>query len=168
MVGLPNPWVILGAVLAVLAMTTSAFFYGRGVGVDATEVVWQAREAKINAASAEAIKAAQDRVITAERASAARGAETSAEYQRKLKEKDREKATALAIARGLRIGTTGAQACGNAVPPVGPGTTGRDGETSSELSRDAAEFFIGEANRADKIVEQLNACQAIVAGDRMK
>lgn len=35
-----------------------------------------------------------------------------------------------------------------------------DGIERAELSDDAASFFIGEANRADKIVLQLTACQA--------
>jgi len=88
--------------------------------------------------------------------------------QTKLKEQENAYTRAIGVARlgGLRIGTVGTPACADPVPATSAGTTGRDGETRAELSPDAAEFLIGEASRADKIVEQLNACQAVLVQDR--
>lgn len=166
MFGLLNPWVILGILVASITALGGTYFYGVGVGKDKVEVVWQAREAKTNAATAVAVQAAGAKTLAAERASAEAVASVSAGYQAKLKEKDREKATALAIAGGLRIGTARPAARGNAVSPTDSGPVGRDGEASAELSRDSAEFLIGEASRADKVVEQLTACQAIIKSDR--
>lgn len=166
MFGLPSPWIILGTVLTALALATGTFFYGRSVGIDKVESVWQAREAKINAEMAIAIQAAGAKTLAVERASAERIAAVSTTYQRKLKEKDREKATALAIAGGLRIGTTGPSSCGDTVSSTGSSPSGRDGETRSRLSQHSAEFLVGEASRADKVVEQLSACQTIIEKDR--
>jgi prophage endopeptidase len=166
MFGVPNPWVILGGVVIVVSLTAGAYFYGNHVGSVTTTVAWQAREAKAASRSAEVLQAAQDRAIAAERDNAKKLAEASASYQEKLKEKDREKAAAVASTRRLFVGTVGPQGCGNPLPSTGAGAPGRDGETRSELSKPAAEFLIGEASRADKIVEQLTACQAIVAEDR--
>lgn len=170
MFGFTNPWMLLGALAATVALTFGVYFYGVSVGVDKTEAAWQAREAKINAASATAIQAAEAKARAAERKSAETVASVSAGYQAKLKEKDREKDRAIAGLRvangGLFLDTKLPPSCGSPVPEAGPAPGGRDGSTRAELSDKAAEFLIGEANRADKIVEQLTACQAIVKKDR--
>lgn len=163
-----NPWVILGVFAVIVGAFTWTYFYGVGVGEDKVEAKWQAREAKINAATAEKISLADARVRAAERKSADAVAAVSQTYQEKLQEKDREKDRAIAGARanGLFIATKRPATCGNTVPAVGAAPGGRDGETVAELSDPLAEYFISEAVRADKIVEQLAACQAIVMADR--
>lgn len=168
MLGVPSPWTILAALLILLATATGSFFYGRHVGTLETAHAWEAREIKLNADSAAAIKAADDKVLAAERTAAASTAAVSSKYQAKLKEQENAYTRAIGVARlgGLRIGTVGTPTCAGPVPPTSAGTTGRDGETRAELSPDAAEFLIGEASRADKIVEQLNACQAVLVQDR--
>lgn len=162
-----NPWVILAAVVALGAALTGSFFYGISVGEAKNQTKWQRREIEINAAAAKKVAAANARVLATERKSAESVAAISQAYQDKLQEKDREKDRAIASARanGLFV-TTKRPRCGNTVPATGPGTGGRDGETRSELSDEASEFFIAEAVRADKIVEQLKAAQEIIVADR--
>lgn len=165
---LGNPWVILGAVLALVAALAGAYFYGVGVGKDKVEAKWQKREAVINAATAEKIRLADARVLEAERKSAENVAAVSQDYQAKLQEKDDEKTRAIANARasGLYVTTKRPKACGDPLPEAGPAPGGRYGETRTELSDALAEHFIAEANRADKIVEQLTACQALAIANR--
>lgn len=162
-----NPWVILGAVVALGAALTGSFFYGTSVGEAKTDVKWQRRELDINAESEKTLAKANARALAAEQKSAGDMAAISKAYQEKLLEKDHEKDRAIASARasGLFIRTKRAN-CGNAVPAAGAASSGRDGETRSELSDEASEYFIAEANRADKIVDQLTACQSIVKADR--
>lgn len=176
--GLSNPWVILGILAASIAALTGTYFYGVGVGKDKVEAVWQAREAKINADTAVAIQAAGAKTLAAERASAERAAAASTAYQNKLKEKDREKATAIANQRAgnirLRDPNASTSTCRDPVSPTGPGPGGHPSspgprlpvESTGVLSGRTSEFLIGEASRADKVVEQLAACQAIIKSDR--
>lgn len=162
-----NPWVILAAFVALGAALTGSFFYGTSVGESKTETKWQKREIAINAESEKTLAKANARALAAERKSADDVAAISKAYQAKLLEKDHERNRAIASARasGLFVNTKRPN-CGNAVPASGTGTGGRDGETRSELSDETAEYLIAEANRADKIVDQLTACQAIVEADR--
>lgn len=162
-----NPWVVLAAVLALIGSIMGAYFYGVSNGKAKIEAKWQTRESKINAESAQKIAAANARVLAAERKSAGDVADISKAYQKKLQEKDSEKDRAIARARasGLFVPTKRPR-CGNAVPAVGAGPSGRDDAPRAELSDEIAAYFIAEANRADKVVEQLAACQAIVIADR--
>lgn len=162
-----NPWVILAAVVALGGALWGAYIYGTSVGKAKSDVAWQKRELAINAESTTKLNAANARVLAAERKSAGDLAAISSAYQQKLLEKDHEKDRAIASARanGLFVNTK-RPSCRDTVPEVGTSTGGRDGDTRSELSEEASAYFIAEAVRADKIVEQLQACQAIVAADR--
>jgi hypothetical protein len=151
-------------------MVVGSFFYGVGVGKDKATTTWQARETANQVKYSAAVKAAGDRVIAAERETAKTLADVSARYQARLKEKDFEKeraiSTATAVAGGLWVGTIRQPDPATAGSPTSTSACRCDGGTRSRLSGKASEFFIGEASRADKIVEQLKACQAVVAADR--
>lgn len=168
MIPLLNPWVMLAAVLALLAAVGGSFVFGHKVGSDAVTVKWQKQAADVQRAQADALAAAHAGVITAERRAAEQLAAASARYQVALKEKEDEKqlAVARATTRGLwvdTINTCGDSAGDGAVAAPAPG---RDGAARSRLSGEAAEFLIGEASRADQVVEQLKACQSVVLEDR--
>lgn len=162
-----NPWVILAGFVALAGALIGSYLYGSSVGKAKSEVRWQKRELAINAESEKKIASATARVLAAERKSADDAADISKAFQEKLQEKDSEKDRAIASARasGLHVPTK-RSSCGNAVPKAGPGPSGRDGETRAELSDEIAEYFIAEATRADKIVEQLTACQALATANR--
>lgn len=51
---------------------------------------------------------------------------------------------------------------------IAAGTGSGHGAPGCELSQPTAEFLVGEADRADGIVRQLDACQAIVVQDRQQ
>ena len=49
---------------------------------------------------------------------------------------------------------------------TGAGTSGRNDSERSGFSLETSRFLVGEANRADEVVRQLTACQAVVVSDR--
>lgn len=128
---------------------------------------WDAEKAALNAEAALKIQEAQDRVIATERESARRIAATDAKYQAVLKEKRSEETTALVRAStgGLRIN---AKCPGNpsAVSSSTASSSSSDGEARVELSKADGEFLIRLSAEADRITEQLNACQSLLEEDR--
>jgi hypothetical protein len=87
-------------------------------------------------------------------------------YQDKLHEQDALHARDLAAVRtgALRLRDRAAK-CPVEVQS-GASTGSGDGEAGAELSVAATEFLLGEADRADRLVHQLDACQAVVEADR--
>lgn len=91
----------------------------------------------------------------------------SAYYQGRIKDVDDDKNRFIA---GVRNGTIVLRDPYKASTRAGGGITaealnpasGRDAEAGCELSAEASEFLYSEASRADKIVEQLGACQGVV------
>lgn len=55
---------------------------------------------------------------------------------------------------------------GSAAAPAGAGSSLGDGPAGAELSGAVTEFLLGEASRANAIVEQLTTCQQVVIEDR--
>ena len=158
------------AALAIVLMLGAAYLAGRADGRKLEGAAWQKREAEINAETATKIQVANEAVRAEEHAKAAKFVEISTGLQGKLKEKDHALNIALDSVRSGAIRLSVPATC----PPPGGntegGTTasagGRDATTRAELSEQAARFLTSEASRADKIVEQLTACQAIVRADR--
>ncbi|HAF00402.1 MAG TPA: hypothetical protein DCG63_03820 [Methylophilaceae bacterium] len=68
----------------------------------------------------------------------------------------------------LRIPTLRPTSCAGASSGASASLSGSEQAATSELSTEAAEFLIGEAKRADQIVSQLNACQAILNQERVQ
>jgi len=166
--GLPSPYILLAAGVALVLSTFTGYMYGAKHERTAQIAERQAERLRMADASVKLIEATNAKVREIERESASRSADTSAEYQRKLKEKEHEKDRAVAAVRaGMRsmfVNVTPGS-CTNDVPGPSPALGGRDGSGRAELSGAAAEFLIGEASRADKLAEQLTACQARVAQD---
>ena len=136
-------------------------------GEAAADARWQARELKINEDTARKLADATAAALAESRAIAKRYNESSAGYQAKLREKDHALDIALNAVRSgerrLSIPVTDSNAlCGTAESGTSAAAGGRDGEARAKLSDAAAGFLIGEASRADKVVEQLTACQALV------
>ena len=103
--------------------------------------------------------------------------ELSAIDANNLKAKDNEITSRDAVIAGLRSGAIGLRdrftcpAVGNGpgnqlLPFLAPSTGQRDEASSGGLQAEDAEFFIQESSRADEVVKQLQACQAVVKADR--
>lgn len=92
-------------------------------------------------------------------------------HQQELKQHEQNARNALAAYRSgavsLRIPAKVQPAvCAGFPAAAGITSGGGDAVAGAELSESAAEFLISEAARADAIVAQLNACQAIIQQDR--
>lgn len=57
--------------------------------------------------------------------------------------------------------------CKAGLPEASPGTGRSDAASEGGLSDQDAEFFVREASRADAVVGQLTACQAVIKSDRV-
>jgi hypothetical protein len=128
---------------------------------------WDAEKAALNAEAAKQIQEANDRVAAAEREAVRKVAATDAKYQAVLKEKRSEEAIAIARAStgGLRIN---AKCPGNpnAVSGSASSSSSSDGEARVELSKADGDFLIRFAAEADRLTEQLNACQTLLEEER--
>jgi prophage endopeptidase len=160
-----NPWVLL----AVLAAAVGLYAYGRHDGAKITEATWQAREAAEQAKAAQRISDLNREARAQERRHAEALAAISAGYQAKLQRNEDDKNRVIADLRARAVRLSIPARCpaprggaGDAAASAG----GRDGAARAELSDEAAQFLVGEASRADAIVHQLTACQAVVRRDR--
>lgn len=109
------------------------------------------------------IAEANAKVAAQEKQMAVNQAKVSAKYQKQLQEKEREKADAIASAesRGLWVNTTACQSTASVSDSTAP-TTGHNGGEKARLPEKTSRDLISLLNEADKVVEQLTACQAIL------
>lgn len=166
------------AVLAALwAVYSGIDSRGFDRGVSETKATYETRDAN-------ALREAQSRIATleanareAERRAAADIAAISSNYQRKLADanalRDRDVADARSGAIRLSFNSTGSSNCGpdrdsgqSGPGQAAAGAAGRDGGAQTELPGEIAANLLTLANDADAVVNQLSACQAVVARDR--
>jgi hypothetical protein len=154
---------LVALLLSMIAIGAGGVYYGKKL----ERGEWTEREAKINADAARQIDDAAKAAAARTQAGAVAIADVSAWYQGKLKEKDRAKDRAVsdALAGGLFVDAKCPSAAVG-VPNAATPESGRDGGTRVRLSDEASVFLVGEATRADKIADQLSACQLQLAIDR--
>ncbi len=165
-------WIGGGLFAAGLVVGGGSAWTVQGWRIKAQETEWQTREAKINAETAIKIREANDRVRGIEQDIAQLLANESAEYQAKLKEKDHALQVALDSVAAVGLFSHG-PACppvgGDAASGVATSAAGRNGAEGRQLlGKDDSIFLITEASRADKVTEQLTACQGVVRADRAR
>jgi hypothetical protein len=168
---MPNPYVILGLLVAWAASLAGVGIWQRHDGAASERVVWQARDSKeLSAANAKILKLETDARAT-EQAHGEVQHLISQSYQKDLQNAETQRQADVAAARSgaLRLRDPGARTestCSSGLPAIAASTSGRNGEAGSELSPESTEFLYSEANRADATVVQLVACQKIVDADR--
>lgn len=168
-----NPWVILALVVAFVAEGLGAYFYGLDTGETKQDAKWQAREnVELNAANAKIMELTTKARATEAQAAIDQSA-ISESYEGKLKNVQDDKDKFVSDVRAGRIvlripaRASAARSAGSgASSQTATSTSKCDGEARGELPREVTEFLYGEAGRADSIVEQLTACQALVRRDR--
>ena len=166
-----NPYVILAVVVM---WAGSLFGVGRWQneeGHTAERVVWQAREtAQLAEFNAKIIKLETD-ARAQEQQHAAHLDQIATTYEKEKADVTAQKDSVIAQ---LRAGTMrlhdphspGFKAPGGPASPAAASTGRCDGGEGSELSQRTSEFLVGLASRADEVVKQLQACQAVVKSDR--
>ena len=149
--------------VAVAVISIALFATGWWLGDSLKQGEWDAARVQEAEAVAVAVKEAHDKAMSKERELTQKLNNQSKTYQAKLKEKDNEKAAALERFRsdGLRISveTSSSQ---NGVSGDSSNSCRCDGGTTAKLSDEVAQRLIERRVEADKIVEQLTACQGIL------
>jgi len=155
-----------GAIALALA---ALFYFGYSQGSDHVQSQWDRERAELNSQAAQKITEAYERVRATEQAASKRVAFAEQSYSKKLREKSNEESTALVRARtnGLFID---AKCPNNSDSVSGVTAVAADGhgEARVELPRTAGEFLISLAAEADRVTEQLSACQAILKSERVQ
>lgn len=169
---MPNPWVLLAFVVALVAAALGGEYDGNKRGVNAERVAWQAKDNKELAAANARILQLETDARAKEQDHAAELASIATNYEQELQNAENTRKADVAAARSgaLRLRDPGArteQACGSGPAETATAPGGRDGQTGGELSPELAEFLVSEADRADAIVHQLSACQAVIVADRV-
>ena len=152
---------------AIALAVAVAFSMGWRINGWRIQSAWDAEKAALNAEAARQIQEATDRVLSAERDAAKRVTAVSAKYQTTLKEKQREEAAAIDRARtdGLYLNARCEDATG-AVPSTSESSSGRHGEARVRLPDATAEALLQLAAEADRVAEQLTACQHFIEEER--
>ena len=177
---IPPQLIVAGlAVLLVAALIGVAAWYVEGQKRQAYSAGQQAERAAWQSLESAKLLAANKRIRALEAERAAREAAHADALAAIDREKSKEVANVEArkerfvsdvVAGRIRLFDPGARSCPRgggdegAAPRAGAGVG--DGEGGGELSGPLAQFLIGEAARADKVVVRLSACQRILEEDR--
>lgn len=166
-----NPWMILGVVLAWLASLVSVGGWQNHEGKVSERIVWQGKESKELSEANSLIQTLQTSAREKEYQKAEDTAQISKSYQAVLTAEGLKNEKIISdlrngIIRLRQPSTPSPRTDSNTTSETTPATSGCNGETGSELSAGTSGFLYSKAARADKIVEQLTACQQIVTEDR--
>ncbi len=147
-----NPWMILGAVLAIGAASGAGYYQGNKSGRAHVQQLWDKEKTEQYAAYA----AAQDQARQKEQA-------LQAGADRLRQEKDREirnlNARAAALSNVVRERPTRPTTEASAVPSTAEARPAAAGCTGKELYRPDGEFLAREATRADETRVLLKQCR---------
>ena len=165
-----NPYVLLVGVISLIGAISGAYFYGHSNGVDSERVVWQGKENKALIDVQAKLSTATAANTLAEHKHAIELQHVSNVYQKELIDVSAKKdAVIVALRTGairLRDPGTKYTLSPNPLPGTSTGTSRCDGGPGGELSNELAEYLASEASRADAIVNQLAAAQAVIMKDR--
>lgn len=176
----------LGRLVAVGLVAAAAGFSCawtlQGWRLEAVRGEYALRDIRAQGEATKAIQAAQNRARVAEQRSAQDVAAVSAQYEENKAHVAAHTRKTIAdlhtgvLSLRVQLDTRGAVP-GDRSPAAqaGPGASKCDGAAGSGLSQPVtatlsaadSEFLIGEASRADEVVAQLTACQAVVRADRL-
>lgn len=157
--------------LAAVAIAIAAFLYGSSMTADRLNAIHEAQVQAVNMANAQAHASLVEQMRTKERQHADDMAALDAKYTKEL---THERAEADRIIADLRTDVVRVRdefTCAYGAAQGGAGKAGTstslgDGRKAGGLQKPHVEFLLSEAGRADEVVKQLQACQAIVRQDR--
>lgn len=168
---IPNPWIILGLVLAWFASLVAVGHWQHEDGMVDERVAWQGKENIELVRRANTIQRLNDEARASETAHAKAlfriGENHALEADRIRRETEGRVADAAAGRLRLRCPSTPAV-------PADPGgsaeasvaSSGRNGSAGSELHPTAAATLLRIGGDADAVAAQLAACQAVIRADR--
>lgn len=160
---MPNPYFLLGSVLAAIALALDGYFYGHHVEALAFDAYKSQQAAVAEKAAAES----QVHARQIEQDAATKLAATEADFQGKIHDQQQTYEAAL---RGASDGSLSlyvhTRSCTASVPKAGASADGLDDAGTAQLSGDTAKFLVSESHRADELALKVNALQAVIAQDR--
>lgn len=171
---IPKPYLIIGIIVILASSHFGALMFGRNIANNAAKARLQketeAKLVQMQSLMTENLRLSNE-VRAKESAHATKLASVSKTYQEQLENVKLEKDKFLS---SVRAGSTrmyipkSARPSGDypTIAQVNVSASRCDASAESELPRDVTEFLYGEASRADEIVNQLQACQAVVLEDR--
>lgn len=166
-----NPYLILGLLVAWGLSLAGVGAWQNNAGHVAERSAWQDREsAELRLANATIIDLnVEARAAEYDHATAL--AAISTDYQGRLTDANKQRATDAAAVRAgtLRLRDpypAGLRACGSVAAETGAGAGGRDGRAAGELSAEITGDLFELVDDADRLAEQLGACQRVVQADR--
>jgi prophage endopeptidase len=157
---------VLGAIFA-LVLAVGIFGAGYRQGEKHTQADWD----KEKTATATKLAAAAQNALALQQEHTNKLAEVDSVYQARLKQKDDEKSAAVAAAYSRGLYVHGAKPTTPNSAPAAPTASSPgvcDATANARLSDSDANFLLSLASDADKVVEQLTACQKIVRDDRQE
>lgn len=161
---IPNPWVIVGALVAAIGLAVGGYFYGHHV----ESLAFDAYRAQQAAVAQKAEADAQAAARAAEQNYDSKLADATAAYQENLDAlTKRRDALERQLADGSqRVYVTVARPRGNGVPETAASAGRTDQAVPAALSQRSAEFFAGEFAEADQLVGLVNLAEQVIAQDR--
>jgi hypothetical protein len=158
------------ACVAAAAMVTGSLYGAYHHGVKVTDSKYQAIIAAAGKAHADEVISLNGKVAQAEHKAAL---DMAAIDQRHQEDIEHEKQIAAGTLASYRAGTLRLRnefqahiIADTGVPSVAASAGQRDAAGSGGLQPAHVEFFVSEAERANQVVKQLAACQAVVRADR--
>lgn len=149
---IPNPWIILGFVIAVIGAAGAGYYQGNEAGQAKVQQAWDKERAEQESAYAQAQAAAREKE---------QQLQTSADQIRQ--EKDREirnlNARATALTNSLRDRAERPTTEASTVPSTANAGPAPAGCTGEKLYRTDGEFLAREAARADELRALLRQCR---------
>lgn len=158
-----NPWFIAGGA----ALVVGSYFYGYSTGYDIAKSAWESEKAAAIKDTMDQVLAANDKVRSLEQALATKQNKVEKVYVDKIRtvEVERKQLADIARSDGLFIAATCPDNSGS-VSNTATSASSRNGAEKARLSAEAADALISLAADADRIVNQLTACQEILSSER--
>lgn len=157
--------------LAAVAIAIASFLYGSSITADRLNAIHTSQLRAINAENAQAHAALVADMRTKEQKHRDDMAALDAKHTKELNHEKAEADRVIADMRADAIRVRDEFTCADGAAQggagkAGPGASVGDGRKAGGLQASHVEFLLREAGRADEVVKQLQACQAIVSGDR--
>ena len=161
---LPNPYILLGALITAIGLMLGAYFYGR----HAETLVFDAYKAQQTAAAEKAAADSANRARVAEDAAAVKQNAIASTYQEQVNALVKTRDSLIAAAGTVHRVYVRVASPGNAVmPKVASGGSGDHADSSAALDSGSASFFYNEFSAADQLADQLAAAQQVIKQDRL-
>lgn len=164
------PYVGLFAALALGLWYAVSTVYEKGE--KAERLKWEATQAKLAEDSTKAVLELKAENHALEKSRYEYAANLTASLNNRIKQNENDGNRVIDTVRTgdikLRVSTKSAAVCDSGASGIGASLSRDNGASGAELSDEAAQFFITEAIRANRVVLQLTACQAQLSKDRDK